>query len=333
MLPEVRDYLENVRSHLHLDPVTEKRVISEFYSYFQERIDELNQSGLSERDATEAAIESFGRARVVARLMYEAHSKGSWVEAAITSTPHLIMAALFILHLWRHPILAPIAFISIVCVTLFGWWHGKPNWLYSWVGYSFLPLVIGGYASYPALERMASFLFSGRESLPGIWLLLFIFALLAFSVWIIIRTTVRVTRRDWILASLMLVPLPIFSSLLFSVEQLGGLFQSNGALLHQWDAPTAYSLLLLAVTSATFIRLRQRVLKFAALVALGSIALTMIGYSLWGGFGFFGFLALSICMLIFLLIPALVEAKLGHGEQSRELWWSGDWIHHPSTVR
>jgi len=120
MLPEVRNYLDNVRSHLYLDSITEKRVIGELYTYFQEKIEELQQKGISERDATKAAIESFGRARVVARLMYEAYSKGGWAEAVMTSVPHLIIAGLFASHLWRHPVLSPIVFISIVCVTLFG---------------------------------------------------------------------------------------------------------------------------------------------------------------------------------------------------------------------
>ncbi len=77
MLPEVRNYLDDVRSHLRLDPVTERQVISELYAYFQERIPELQGKGIPERDATREVIKSFGRARVVARLMYEAYSGGS----------------------------------------------------------------------------------------------------------------------------------------------------------------------------------------------------------------------------------------------------------------
>ena len=45
MLPEVRNYLDEVRSHLHLDSLTEKRVISELYCYFQERVAELQEKG------------------------------------------------------------------------------------------------------------------------------------------------------------------------------------------------------------------------------------------------------------------------------------------------
>lgn len=332
MLLAVRDYLDDIRSHLHLDAVTEKRVISELYTYFEERVEELQQTGVSERDATSTAIESFGRARVVARLMYEAHSRGNWIEAVLTSVPYLIIAGLFVTHLWHHPIVAPIAFISIVCVTLFGWWHGKPNWLYSWIGFSLLPLLIIGFTSRFIVEQAMSVLLWNYGTLPGVlsWLLLSTFYLL--SLWIIIRTTIRVVKRDWILASLMLVPLPIFGSWLFSIEQAGSLFQGTGAMLQQWDAPMALALVLLGVTSATFIRLRQRVLKVGALITVGSSSLAMVGHNFWGDLGLFGLLAMSFLMLVFLLIPALIESRIGHGEQRGEAWWAGDWVGRPSTI-
>jgi hypothetical protein len=332
MLPEVRNYLEEVRSHLHLDPLTEKRVIGELYTYFQEKVTELQEQGMSEREAAVEAIGRFGRARVVARLMYEAHSKGSWVEAVITSLPHLMIAGLFVSHLWRHLVLAPIVFASIVGVTLFGWWHGKPNWLYSWVGYSLLPLLIIGYGSRLILERAISFLLRGEGLLSSAWLV-GLFSIFCFlSLWVIITTTIRVVKRDWILASLMLVPLPIVGSWLFNLEQLGGLFQNGSAALYRWDGVMALVLTVLGVTSATFIRLRQRVLKVGALVTIGSISVAMLGHNLWGGLGLVGILTLSLSTLVFLLTPALVEARIGHGEQKGEAWWSGDWVERPSLT-
>ena len=333
MLPEVREHLEGVRSHLHLDPTTERQIISELYSYFQEEVAELQKKGTPEKDATREAIKSFGRPRVLARLMYEAYSKGSWTEAFVSSLPHLIVAGLFISHLWRHPVLAPMAFASIVCVTLYGWWHGKPNWMYSWIGYSLLPLLIAGYASRPALDQTLSFLLGRSEALPGIWILLLIGALLSFSLWIIIRTTIRVVRRDWVLASLMLVPLPIFGSWLFNIEQLGGLFQASRLEFYQWDIMMFSVLMLLAVASAIFIRLRKRILKAGALVTLGVIAGTVAGHIIWGNLGFLGLVASASLILLLLLSPALIEAKIGHGELKGEKWWSGEWVHRPSTIK
>lgn len=315
MLPEVRQYLDEVRSHLHLDPLTEKRIISELYTYFQERVTELKEQGISETYATRDAIKSFGRARVVARLMYEAYSKGSWADTVRSSLPHLIVAVLFAAHLWSH-FLAVIAFASIVGVTLFGWWHGKPSWLYSWIGYSLFPLLVIGYVSRSTLRQAVSFLLRGEGLLPSTWLLVLLFVFHLLSLWIIISTTKRVVKRDWILASLMLVPLPILGSWLFNIEQVGSLFQGTGAALHQWDTAMALALIVLGVASAIFVRLRQRVLKVGALITVGSISLAVVGHNFWGDLGLFGLLTMSLFMLVFLLIPALVEARIGHGEET-----------------
>jgi len=318
MLPEIRKYLDEVRLHLHLDAATERQVIGELYTYFQEKVAELRQKGLSEEAAVKVAITSFGRARVVARLMYEAYSKGSWPEALIASIPHLMLAGLFAAHAWNHIILAPMAFTAIVVVTIFGWWHGKPNWLYPWIGYSLVPLIIGGYESIPVLKQAVSFLLQGEGTLSNIWTMLLILVAGAFFTWLMVRTTIRVVKRDWILASLMLVPVPILGSWLFNIEQVGGLFQGTGAALHQWDMSMAVACAMLGVTSATFIRLRQRTLKIGALITVGSIVLTAVVHNLWGVAGFFSSTAIFLLMLVFLFIPALVEAKIGHGEQRED---------------
>jgi len=333
MLPEVRNYLDDVRLHLHLDPGTEKQIINELYTYFQEKVAELEENGACEKGATKTAIESFGRARVVARLMYEACSKGSWADAVQASLPHLIIAGLFATHLWHHPILAPLAFALIVGVTLFGWWHGKPDWLYSWVGYSLLPLLIIGYTSWFTLKQGISFLLFGEGLLPNVWLLMLILLFYIVSLWLIVSTTIRVVKRDWILASLMLVPLPILGSWLFNIEEMGGLFQGTKTALYQWDTSMVLVLTVLGVTAAIFIRLRKRVLKAGALVTIGVIAGAIAANNFWGNLGFWSLLGISLLLLLFLLSPAVLEAKISHGEPKGEAWWSGDWAEHPSTTR
>ncbi|MBI4304624.1 MAG: hypothetical protein HY665_09860 [Chloroflexi bacterium] len=331
MLYDIRAYLNDVRTHLHLDPLTEKRVIGELYTYFQEKIAELRERGASETQAANEAIKSFGGARSVARLMYEAHSRGTWYEAAITSLPHFLIASLFATHLWRNPVLVVLISMLFVGVTLFGWWHSRPNWLFSWVGYSLFPLMIGGYLSYPTLEQTVLFLLGRQGSLPTIWALLVTCTLFGSSLWIIISTTIRVVKRDWLLASLMLVPIPVLASWFFNIDQVGGLFRNTEA-LYQWDVAMVSVLLLLGIASATFIRLRRRLLKIGALITIGSISLVMLGDNLWGDLGFTGMFVISLSMLVFLLIPAMLEARLGHGEPEEDAWFD-DWVEHPSMAR
>jgi len=319
--PEVRSYLDEVRVHLRLDPDTEKRIIRELYTDFQDRMTDLQGRGLARREAGITAVHELGRPRVIARRMYEAHSRGSYTEAALAALPHLILAILFAFHLWHDLILAPLAFASIAAVTVYGWWHGKPSWLYSWVGYSLLPLLIGGYAFRNTIAKSVTSLFWSEGSLPDVWLMMLALTFVLFSLWIIIRTTIRVVKRDWLLTSLMLVPLPVMGGWLFDPDGAGNLFQGHSALAQPLDGPMALALICLAATSAIFIRLRQRVLKFVALLAVGTLAMTTLVHYFSGRSDFFGLPAISLVLSAILLSPALLEAKVGHGEQSDEAWW------------
>ncbi|MFC1973764.1 permease prefix domain 1-containing protein [Chloroflexota bacterium] len=321
MIPEIIDYLDEVKSHLRLNPESEKPVIRELHTHFQEKMGELQEAGFSKEDACRAAVESFGRSRVVARRMYEAHSKGSWIEAAIASLPHLVFVCLFVLHLWLHPVLTPILLVAIVAVTLYGWWHGKPSWLYTWIGYALLPLLVGAY--------ICASLLWGPGSFPSVWAVLVILAFILFSIWAILLTTIGVVRRDWILASLMLVPLPVFGGWLLNLENGGGLLRGGVEVIHKFDMAMAGALIALAVTSAAFIRLRQRVMKIGALISIGIIAMAVAAHGLWGGLGFFGLLATALLLVAFLLSPALLEARVGHGERGGEMWWGNGWLKSP----
>ena len=331
MQTEVKDYLNEVKSHLYLDPDKEMQVMRELYGYFQEKTCDLKESGLSEKEATRVAIQSCGRARVIARRMYEAHSKGSWMEAAMAFLPHIIIALLFLTHLWRHPVVAPVAFASIVGVTLYEWWRGKSSWLYPWVGYCLSLLLIIGYSSRHTLIQAASFILWREEEFPGIWELLLITLICLFAIWIIVRTTIRVAKRDWILASLMLVPMPIVGGWLLNLEQVGGLLGGNSTVISLSDISMGSALITLGVTSAAFIRLRQRVLKVGALMSIGTIAMAMIAHNLWGSNTFLGLLASSLFLLLLLLSPALLEAKVGRSEQKGDAWWENTCFQHPST--
>jgi len=332
MLPEIRDYLNEIKSHLRLDPMTELQVMRELYCYFQEKMHDLTETGLSEKEAARVAIQCCGRTRVIARRMYEAYSKGSWMEAVMAFLPHIIIAVLFLTHLWRHPVVAPFAFASIVGVTLYEWWHSKSSWLYPWIGYCLSFLLIIGYSSRHILMQAASSLVWQKETFPSIWAVVLISVMCIFAIWVIVRTTIRVARRDWILASLMLVPLPIVGGWLLNLEQVGSLFNGEAETLHFSDTSMALALITLGVTSAVFIRLRQRVLKVGALMIIGSIAMAMIAHNLWGSQTFLGILATSLLLLLLLLSPAILEAKIGHGEQTGEEWWENTYFKYPSTM-
>lgn len=306
MLPPVGCYLREVQRLLHLDPRTKRLILAELRTYFQEKVQELQSEGFSEQEATRLAIECCGRPRVIARRMYEAYSHGSLAEAACASLPHLIVAFLFAGHLWLQPAWGIPVVAGIAAVTVCAWWNGRPSWLYPWIGYSLSVLLIGGWVSRPVLGQSLSFVLSGGSA-PNLALLLLVVVFCVLSASVIAVTTVRVAWRDWLLASLMLVPLPLVGGWLASLQGMHGFFRGPAAGLHQLDGEMSLALVALAVTSAGFVLVRQRVLKIGGLAVVGTLAAATVGHNLWGEQGLFGLLSASFLLLLFILSPVVVR--------------------------
>ena len=322
MRPEIGRYLEEVRAHLHLDPRTERRVINELSGHFQEKVEDLIYEGIGEQEATGAALASFGDARFIARLMYEAHSRGSWTDALISCQPHFILAALFATQIWRYPVLLAGAFAAIAIIAMMGWRNGPSTWLYSWVGYALLPLLILSHVSMDPVAQTVGFLLSGHGTPASLWHLAALAVLYAFTVWLIASTAVRVARRDWILLSLMLLPLPVIAIWVLTVTHSAGFFvnalRSLESRFSQWDFAMACFFAGLGVTPALFVRIRQRAWKVIAVIAVGIVGSSLALRSLWGGLGLFRLIAISICLFLFLTIPLLLKAMLGQDHSPKE---------------
>jgi hypothetical protein len=321
MEPEVSVYLEEVRTHLHLDPRTESRVMQELTAHFQEKLEDLESQGVAAPNATRAALSSFGDARNIARLMYEAYSRGSWTEALISCQPHLIVAALFATHVWRSPVLLAASFACIIIIALLGLRNGRSPWLYSWIGYAVLPLLVLSYFSVDPVAQALVFLVSGQGTPLPLWNLAVVLGFLAVTIWLVAATSVSVARRDWILLSLMLLPLPVLGLWLITLSQSVGpiaeALQSFGARFSRWDSVMADFFLTLGVTTALFVRARQRVVKVGAVIAFGIIGSALAARTIWGDMGLFRFFAIVICLFLFLIIPLLLQSMLGHEQEAK----------------
>jgi hypothetical protein len=322
MQAEVGVYLDEVRTHLHLDPRTERRVISELYTHFQEKVSDLEDNGMREEEATREALRSFGDARSIARMMYEAYSKGSWTEALISCQPHLIVAALFATHIWRNPVLVGGAFAAIVIISLLGWRSGAPTWLYSWIGYAVLPLLVFSYLSVDPVARTISYFLKGQGTPAPLWHLAVLLVVYAFTLWLIAATAITVARQDWILVSLMLLPLPVLGIWIISVSQSAGFLldalRSLEVRFTKWDGAMAIIFLMLGVTTALFIRVRQRAVKVVSVIAIGMVGGSAAVSSIWGEFAILRIIAVSVCFFLFLTIPFLLRALLGRDQQPKE---------------
>ncbi len=321
MRAEVATYLDEVRSHLHLDPRTERRVIHELYSHFQEKIVDLETQGFPESEATKVALSSFGDARWIARLTYEAYSRGTWTEALISSQPHLIVAVLFATHIWRFPVLLGAAFAAIAVISLLGSRRGTPDWLYSWIGYALLPLLVLSYFSTGSVASTVSFLLYGHGVPAPLWHLAGLVFLYAFTLWLVASTAVRAARRDWILLSVAFLPLPVLGIWIFTVSQSGEFLmdalQGLETGFSRWDSAMADFFVVLGVSTALFIRLRQRALKVGAVILAGIIGSAAAANSMWGNLGLLQLIGLSLLFLLFLTIPLLIRAMAGRDQEPR----------------
>jgi len=288
-------YLENIKGNLRLDFPEEKEVINELKTHIEDRLQELEESGLSEEEATETCLGLLGSAKMVARQIYEAHSQGSWRQALLASMPHLLFGLLFVLNWWHHIGWLSITLILILGAIAYGWWHGKPAWVFSWLGYTLLPVAMVGLL---------------LPLLPQGWSWIAIFLYIPLALWWLYYIVDQTVRRDWLFSSLMLLPVPIIAGWFLAIEPQSGPTEYSIQRVHEFAPWIGLSFLALALTIVTFTRLRQRWLRIGLLFIAGLLTLTMIVYYADGRLSLLAFLVLGLAMGGLFLIPALLERRI-----------------------
>lgn len=302
MTTPLSHYLDTVRDNIRLASPAEREVIGELETHIQERLEELRQNGLPEEEIVGACEKLLGSAKLVARQIYEAHSQGSWWQTLLASTPHLLFTLLFVLNWWQSIGWLAGLLVLILSMAVYGWWHGKPAWLFPWLGYSLLPVVACGI---PLLY------------LPRGWSWLAIILYVPLALWLVYSITVQTIRRDWLYGSLMLLPVPILIGWFLAVAVEGQFPDLTLERLSYFAPWIGLTFLILATSVAMFIRLRQRWLKIAVLFISGLLTLTLVTLYTNGKLGLPIFLALILVMLGLFLTPALLERKLKHSQQKQ----------------
>lgn len=300
MTTVVSHYLDSVRDNLRLDLSSEREVINELRTHIEDELQELKEAGLSEEEAANTCITLLGSAKLVAHQIYEAHSQGTWRQALLASMPHLLFALLFALNWWQGIGWLLVVLGLILGMTVYGWWHGRPAWLSPWVGYSLLPVAVAGLL---------------LLYLPKGWAWVAIVIYIPLALWLLYSITIRTIKRDWLYSVLMLLPVPIIIGWFLAVAQEKGFPELS--LMHIRDfAPwIGLSFLALAITSAVFIRLRQRWLKVAVLLISGLLLLIMVACYTEGRLGLPALFILMLVMVGLFLTPALLEHKIRRSGQ------------------
>jgi hypothetical protein len=298
----VEDYLNTVKINLRMDSNQENEIISELATHIEDEVQELKKNGLRDEEAVKTSIHLLGSAKLVARQIYEAHSQGNWRQALMTSLPHMLFGLLFFLNWWRGIGALLVMLILILATSVYGWWHGKPNWLFPWLGYSLLPVVAAG-LSLIYLPRAFS------------WIAILIYFPLA--IWLIFKIVSKTNKNDWVHISLMLLPVPIIICWFLVAERRGGLNGNTLELLTLYGPSIGGSFLALGVGVVSFVRIRRRWLKILVLFMTGLFTIGLISIYAFEKIELISFLLLTLLLTSIFFIPALLDNGVRSGKWGR----------------
>jgi len=298
-------YLDSVRDNLRLDNDSAREVINELETHIEDEVKDLREAGLSEEEAARNCVALLGSAKSLACQIYEAQSQGTWRQALLASMPHLLFALLFALNWWQGIGWLVITLGLILSTAFYGWWRGKPVWLFPWLGYSLLPVAVAGLL---------------LLYLPKGWSWLAIGAYVPLALWLVSSITVETIKRDWLHSALMLLPVPIVVGWFLAVEEEGKLLELNLDHLTVLAPWIGRSFLALALTAVVFIRLRRRWLKAALLFVSGPLTLIMVACYAEGRISPLALSVLIPIMVGLLVGPALIERMFRRGRQRIRAW-------------
>lgn len=299
MVPVKLNYLESLKKHLRLDPLLESDILKEIRAHLEDRSKELTELGLPEEEASKIVIGILGPPRLVARQMYEVYNQGTWLQSVCAGLPHFLVALLFALHFWQDIFWLTALLLLLTGVTIYGWTHGRPDWLFPWLGYCLAPVIATG----------ALLIY-----LPGAWSWFALIAYLPLVLILIIAVAKASLKRDWLFTSLMLLPLPI--TLGWIVALTKNTLLPLEAKLYHFAPIIALSFCILAIAAVAFIRIKQRWAKLGTLIAFEVIVFAIVAFTGRNIVSPTTWVFLALLVAAFLFGPAL----LGHdffGNRSR----------------
>ena len=295
MTPELSEYIEYIRYTSKMGNSDDTGIMGELETHIEDKLQDLTNAGLSEEEAIKACLGQMGSPSLIARQIYEAYSQGSWKQVLMASLPHLLFSALFTLNWWHHVGWLTIVLVLTLGITIYGWCHGKPNWVFSWLSYSLIPVLATG--------LMLLYL-------PKGWSLIVIPVYLALAAWWLIHIINQIVKKDWIFSSVMLLPIPIIIGWFLAVSPTGKLTEASMELAKTMAPWIGLSFFTLALTIAAFIRIRQRWLRIGLLALSGVLTLTLVANYAQGYLSTPLFAGLMLVMWGIFLIPPLLERRI-----------------------
>lgn len=305
----VRGYLNDIGKQLRLEGPAQTEILRELETHIEDEAQDLMESGVSSDEAMGRALSSLGASQVVARHFYEVHSRGSWYHTALAVLPHILLSAMFALHLWTRPVWVTGLLLVALIITIVGWRKGRPRWTYPWLGYCLVTPMVSWALAMSAVGYGAYTIVREGQLPLGIPIYIASFVYITVSLWIVIRTLSKVAKPDWIMASLAILPLPFLAFWFFYFYNGGELLQAGTRPLHAVDNSAAIVFLIVAAATAIFFRIGKRLVRVALLLITAPSVIILAWVSYQGGtrpFSVFLFAAISLAVL---LSPALFDLK------------------------
>ena len=298
MTNDLTQYLESIRSSARLDRDDEPCIMSELKAHMEDKLLELTESGLSEEEAARTCIGQMGSTKEIAREMYEAYSQGSWKQVLMAAMPHFAFGVIFMLNWWHYPQWLAAVLLLTAGMAFYGWGHGKPAWVFPWLGYSLLPVIIVGLL---------------LLYLPSRWSFLGLFLYFPLAGWWLLRIIIQTTKKDWLFSTMMLLPLPVIVGWFIAITPSGKMDEKSLVMVNQYAPWIGLTFVMLGFAIGTFIRLRQRLLRVSLLAISGLLTLTIAVYLATGHFASASFIGPVLGMWAVILIPPLLEKQLKKG--------------------
>ena len=302
MQPSLGTYLSSLRSHLRTGAATRSSVLRELADHLEDRTDELVKRGLTREEASAEAGRRFGDPQAIGSELTLVHNQGSWFAAGMTAAPHLLAAALFVSHRWlEFQLLAP-ALLLVAAVSALGWWRRLPTWAYPWLGYLLFPFLLGGTVSAVTLGH-AVWSIAARgytPTDPWVWALGGLLGIVGIG--LTAYLLVWVTRRDWVQATLLVLPVPVLAVALLAYER--GAFST----LAEADNQAATLMVCVGAVSIIVTRMADRLIKISLIAAALPIGFLVTTRALELETRLLLALLLSLPALLLAIAPAMVSA-------------------------
>jgi len=300
-----RRWLKGSRSRLRLDPSAEREILSELHTHFEDRVEELERSGRSHKEASRIAAAEFGSVGRVTGELSEVHNTSNWPQALMAALPHVLFSLLFAFQQWSNIIWLLVILISVFGVVIYGWQHGRPTWFFTWLGYALLPLLVVGLV---VLDQALAQGISGGAW--WLWSSVILYFSVVAAIYFIIM--LQILRRDWLLGSLTVLPFLAVVGWFFAGQWREELLQDREYLLSGLEPWIAMSFLTLAGMVILFARLRKRWLKVGVLLVGGLALLTIMASAAGGAIGPSQIFVLALLAIVVLMGPALLDRRTNH---------------------